>query len=39
MSRIELQIDPANASVYVTENGKPIARFTDHKKAEASRSV
>jgi len=35
MNKIELTIDAANASVYMTQNGQPVARFTDHKKAAA----
>lgn len=31
--RYEIEIDPANASFYVTENGLPIARFNDHRQA------
>jgi hypothetical protein len=32
-SIIEVQIDGANQTCYVTENGKPVARFNDHMKA------
>jgi hypothetical protein len=31
--RYGIEIDPANASFYVTENGVPIARFNNHHKA------
>jgi len=34
MPRIELSIDAINQSIYVNVNGQPVARFTDHKKAE-----
>jgi hypothetical protein len=34
-NNIELEIDGANKTVYVTKGGKRIARFNDHKKAEA----
>ena len=30
---IEVTIDPKNESFYVTLGGKPVARFTDHRKA------